>query len=587
MIASISESLNIWAKAGIAPSLPFLILSRMNSSLRCVFISWGPLPAERPPSLWQKPQLAANSPLTSSSECSDGLTLDWGTTTVPSVTANRPTAASISGRDFIPPNAASLQAVNDEHPFVPRHALVGFAEVGREFVTEHAAKPGHDGDVLLAAGSVADDAALVAEAVTVAPQLGASRCVVGVNDPARIWDKNQIAGGREQAAERRLRKAHLPFLIAGDRVARIQMAIDLTIGWRRHLERRAEVQLGLRLGDGGSLDHFERHAPFLTYLVVHARSGTVGAGVPADAAPDKRAQRLCNLAGLEIATAHQFTGFRINRLYEIDVFDKRPHVLDLRVGTVVNKDEPAFIRVHDVVLAIAVEHDELANGTVEIPGIVRQFLVEKFQFAGIDIEPDNRARIKIVARTGAACFIIRARPVVERRGVGGAPPDRVAGGVEGAGHPAATAAGAPGLVTPSLQRLVGTTDSQKLPSLLAGRRVNAEDRAAIGPLSALGPDHDHALCIKRSSGEPDGELLRIDQLGVPKRFAGLHVERDEPPIDSADKHLALSDRGAAIVGRVSLPRDERLVELGDIGPHHLSGGPIEREGTAVRTGVID
>src|SRR5215467_5126797 len=190
MIASISESLNIWAKAGIAPSLPFLILSRMNSSLRCVFISWGPLPAERPPSLWQKPQLAANSPLTSSSECGDGLTVDCAIAAVAPLAANRPAAASSRRRDLILPSAASFQAVDDEHPFVPRHAFVGLAEVGREFVTEHAAKTGDDGDVLLAAGSVTDDAALVAEAVAVAPQFGAGGCVIGMNDPARIRDKD-------------------------------------------------------------------------------------------------------------------------------------------------------------------------------------------------------------------------------------------------------------------------------------------------------------------------------------------------------------------------------------------------------------
>src|SRR3954452_24176157 len=44
----------------MAPILPFLIRSTMNSSLRSDFDSFGPLPAWRPPSWWQKPQVVAN-----------------------------------------------------------------------------------------------------------------------------------------------------------------------------------------------------------------------------------------------------------------------------------------------------------------------------------------------------------------------------------------------------------------------------------------------------------------------------------------------------------------------------------------------
>ena len=51
--------------AGIAPGLPFLMRLRMKSSSRLVSISCGPLPASRPPSEWQKPQVVANSCSTS------------------------------------------------------------------------------------------------------------------------------------------------------------------------------------------------------------------------------------------------------------------------------------------------------------------------------------------------------------------------------------------------------------------------------------------------------------------------------------------------------------------------------------------
>src|SRR6476619_1720105 len=53
-------SLNTEPYAGMAPTLPFLIRSTMYSSLRSDFDSFGPLPAWRPPSWWQKPQVVAN-----------------------------------------------------------------------------------------------------------------------------------------------------------------------------------------------------------------------------------------------------------------------------------------------------------------------------------------------------------------------------------------------------------------------------------------------------------------------------------------------------------------------------------------------
>src|SRR5260221_5551339 len=53
-------SLNAEPNAGMAPILPFLMRSMMNSSLRSDFDSFGPLPAARPPSWWQKPQVVAN-----------------------------------------------------------------------------------------------------------------------------------------------------------------------------------------------------------------------------------------------------------------------------------------------------------------------------------------------------------------------------------------------------------------------------------------------------------------------------------------------------------------------------------------------
>src|SRR5260370_37080594 len=62
-------ALNAEPNAGMEPILPFLMRSMMNSSLRSDFANFGPLPAARPPSWWQKPQVVANI-------CSPSMSLD-------------------------------------------------------------------------------------------------------------------------------------------------------------------------------------------------------------------------------------------------------------------------------------------------------------------------------------------------------------------------------------------------------------------------------------------------------------------------------------------------------------------------------
>src|SRR6202034_3446080 len=86
---------------------------------------------------------------------------------------------------------------------------------------------------------------------------------------------------------------------------------------------------------------------------------------------------------------------------------------------------------------------------------------------------------------------------------------------EGARHPAAAAAGAPGIVAIARLGCVITADRIELPLHLAGRGVDAIERALAGPFAALAADDDHALGVERRAGEPDRQLLGILQLGVP------------------------------------------------------------------------
>src|SRR5262249_61296176 len=120
----------------------------------------------------------------------------------------------------------------------------------------------------------------------------------------------------------------------------------------------------------------------------------------------------------------------------------------------------------------------------------------------------------------------------------GSPPSRIGLRATGAGHPAAAAAGAPGLAAPRRLGLIGAGDGKELPLLLAGLAVDAEDRAAPRPFAALTADDDRVLHGERRAREADGEFLGIDKPRVPHRLAGLHVERDEAPVDGAHIDIA-------------------------------------------------
>src|SRR6185503_2966574 len=108
----------------------------------------------------------------------------------------------------------------------------------------------------------------------------------------------------------------------------------------------------------------------------------VGAGVPANAAGNGRAQWRVDLAFREVAATDQFAGLRIDALDEVDVLYQRPDVLDLGIGTIIDKDVSTLVGVHHELLAATLDHDEFAHGGVEVPGIVRQLLMVEFELAG-------------------------------------------------------------------------------------------------------------------------------------------------------------------------------------------------------------
>src|SRR5260370_41612835 len=80
-----------------------------------------------------------------------------------------------AGRWLAPPFPALagglFQRVDDERAAVPGHALERLAERGAIGVGGHAAPARDHGDVLLAVGAVADNAAALPDAVGMRPQL--------------------------------------------------------------------------------------------------------------------------------------------------------------------------------------------------------------------------------------------------------------------------------------------------------------------------------------------------------------------------------------------------------------------------------
>src|SRR5258707_8488113 len=272
-------SLNTEPNAGMEPILPFLMRSMMNSSVRSDFDSSGPLPAARPPSWWQKPQVVANicSPSMSFGEasgCAGGFAVPAGVDCSATAAVDRhgqmmAMEATITNRIRIPasvltgkggkekslpptPSSLSFQREDNQGAGILRHALEGLA-IERDELVGHQATPAcRYRDVLLATCHVADNAGIMAHAVVVRPEFLAAIRTVGVHDTFGIRHEHQIARGGEDAGERRLLVVDLPLQDAGDRIAGIKMTTGGPVRRRHQLGGGADVELGHRpAGCGG------------------------------------------------------------------------------------------------------------------------------------------------------------------------------------------------------------------------------------------------------------------------------------------------------------------------------------------------
>src|ERR1700730_5724513 len=416
----------------------------------------------------------------------------------------------------------ALHAKDDQRTLIGGHARPRLAVEHLVIVAGEAAPSGCNRDVLLAVRHIADDAAVVALAVVVLPQLGAGACVERVQPAARVGHAHEVAFRRQQAREGGLGVFALPLYRTCDRITRADVTACLAAVGRGFVDGEvgADIELSHGFEDGCRLEHLEVHAPLVADFVVQTGAWIVRPGVPAIAPGDVRAQRLV-LAFRQVAPADQLAGLGVDALDEVDVLHALPDVLHLELR-VVDQHEAALVRVHDVRLAVALEHHELANRAVEVPGVVRQFLMKRLELAGIGIERDDRGRVQVIARTGALGLPLRTAPVVQWRRIRGAPVHGVRLRLVAARHPASATTGLHGITAPRLPRgiaLVVAADGEERPQQLAAGRVHTEDRPAIRPFAALRADDDLAVGEQRRPGETNRQLFRFDELRLPLELA--------------------------------------------------------------------
>ena len=81
-------------------------------------------------------------------------------------------------------------------------------------------------------------------------------------------------------------------------------------------------------------------------------------------------------------------------------------------------------------------------------------------------------------------------------------------------------------------------------------------------------------------------VLAGDGVLFPDHLAGDRVERDQPPVISADKHLALPERDAAIDDVAAAPIALLAIDLRIVGPEPLAGAGVDGVHHAPRRGLV-
>jgi hypothetical protein len=205
--------------------------------------------------------------------------------------------------------------------------------------------------------------------------------------------------------------------------------------------------------------------------------------------------------------------------------------------------------------------------------------------AGLELDRDDRHRIKVVARTKRA-VVVGAR-------VPGREVDEPEVRIDGRRLPNRRAAVLPGIVVlrPSLvARLSGPRDRVEGPdesAVVGVVRLDAAARAAVGAREAR--DHEAVVVDGRRC---DREIV-LPALGLnrPDRLAGAAIERHEAAVELAHEDFVLADCDAAVVPPAAHRRDAGI-EVGLVLPEDLARVERQREDVVrsrahVRDAVMD
>ncbi len=155
------------------------------------------------------------------------------------------------------------------------------------------------------------------------------------------------------------------------------MAIRRLVRWIGGRRRSPVVERTERHALWCAFADLDRVAGLHRVHVPQTGAGVVRTVIPAFCAEQPRADKGL-LAELRRFGIDQRTRLWVDPVDPIDVLSELPDVLDRAARRIVNEDKSAFIIVHDLPLAGALDEQEFTRRRVEVPDIVRHFLMVPF-----------------------------------------------------------------------------------------------------------------------------------------------------------------------------------------------------------------
>src|SRR5437660_1783444 len=122
------------------------------------------------------------------------------------------------------------------------------------------------------------------------PELFAALCVKSKKVTFDIAGEEHISGGDQQRGKNRILERQRPFLLAGDRIERIEVRANLSIRRRLHINIAGDERSAFA---GFLWEHRYIRAPLDAVVVPKARARAVCRMIPASASAPVRADEIC------------------------------------------------------------------------------------------------------------------------------------------------------------------------------------------------------------------------------------------------------------------------------------------------------